>query len=123
MSEGEKGSRSLRILLLERPKPARLGHSQTALLGLPVVERGRADPMASAHIRRRHPGFLLLLNPNDLLFAEPAAPHSVRLLRGGLYPESVTFQGRMSARTPSEPRAILMSEGEKRSTSSTSVAA
>uniref|UniRef100_UPI001BB15BB2 hypothetical protein n=1 Tax=Sphingopyxis sp. 2PD TaxID=2502196 RepID=UPI001BB15BB2 len=33
---------------------------------------------------------------DDLLFAEPASLHSVRLLRVGLYSKSVTFQGSTS---------------------------
>ena len=49
------------------------------------------------HIRRRHAAFLLLQNRDHLLFAEPAALHSVRLLRVRLYLRSVTFQGSASA--------------------------
>ncbi|WP_137869472.1 DUF2924 domain-containing protein [Sphingopyxis sp. 2PD] len=40
---------------------------------------------------------MLLQYRDDLLFAEPASLHSVRLLRVGLYSKSVTFQGSTSA--------------------------
>lgn len=52
--------------------------------------------MPAANVRRRHPRFLFLQDRDDLLFAEPAALHSVRLLRVGLYSKSVTFQGSTS---------------------------
>jgi hypothetical protein len=39
---------------------------------------------------------MLLQYRDDLLFAEPASFHSVRLLRVGLYSKSVTFQGSTS---------------------------
>ncbi|MGR4893643.1 hypothetical protein ACIPPQ_21730, partial [Sphingopyxis sp. LARHCG72] len=45
------------------------------------------------------PRLMLLQYRDDLLFAEPASLHSVRLLRVGLYSNSVTFQGSTSAFT------------------------
>jgi hypothetical protein len=51
-----------------RTPPAR--HTSTS-----TCRTRRADPVAAAHIRRRHPAFLLLRDRNDLLFAEPAPLH------------------------------------------------
>jgi hypothetical protein len=45
---------------------------------------------------------MLLQYRDDLLFAEPASFHSVRLLRVGLYSKSVTFQG--STSEPERPK-------------------
>lgn len=63
-----------------------LRHLQAAELDLPLVERGRTDPVPPTDICRRHPGLLLLQYRDDLLFAEPAASHYVRLPSwAGLY--------------------------------------
>lgn len=64
------------VLLLQLAQPPGLGHLQSAISGLPLVEGCRTDPMAAAHIRRRHPRLLLLQNSDDLLLAEPAPLHS-----------------------------------------------
>src|SRR5690606_17426944 len=51
-----------------------------------LIEGRAAHPVPTAHIRRRRPGLLLLQYRDDLLFAEPAPLHSVRLPRwAGLY--------------------------------------
>ena len=61
------------VVLLELPQPPGIGHSQPAECRPPFAERGRADRMTAAHLRRRRPSLLLLQNRDDLLFAEPAS--------------------------------------------------
>src|SRR4029077_5468668 len=63
------------VLVLQRPQPLGVGHFETAELGLPLVERRRADTVLAAHLRRRNPGFLLPQHRNDLLFREPSSLH------------------------------------------------
>src|SRR6185437_12090842 len=46
-----------------------------AKLGLPTVERRRADPVLAAHLGGRKPGLLLAQHRNDLLFREPRSLH------------------------------------------------
>lgn len=61
----------LAVLVFERPELAGVGHLQPAILGLPLVESGRADPVLAAHLRSRHPRLLLLQHQNALFFREP----------------------------------------------------
>nr|P17986.1 RecName: Full=Insertion element ISR1 uncharacterized 30.8 kDa protein A [Rhizobium sp.]CAA29833.1 unnamed protein product [Rhizobium sp.] len=72
------------VLILERLEPPSLRHVEPAKLGLPFVKGRRADPVASAHLRRRYTGLLLPQDPDDLLFREPRSLHSVRPSLGGL---------------------------------------
>ena len=57
--------------VFERLQPAGVRHFQPAELGLPLVERRRADLVLAAHVCRRHATLLLLQDRDDLLFAEP----------------------------------------------------
>lgn len=50
-------------------------HFHAAILRAPLVKRRVAVPMPSAQISRRHPGLMLLQDPNNLLFRKPAALH------------------------------------------------
>lgn len=43
---------------------------------LPLLKRHRADPVAAANLRRRHPGLLFLRYRGNLLCAEPGAIHT-----------------------------------------------
>ena len=63
------------VLVLERLQPTRVRDIEPAILGLPLVERGAADPVLAAHIRRRRARLLLPQDGNDLLFLKPTAPH------------------------------------------------
>ena len=92
---------------LQRAKTLGFRHFQTAELRLPLVEGRRADPVATAYLDRRHARLLLLQNPDNLLFAEPAALHAVRLFFVGLYPKPVTSQG-----STSTAKAIYFGTGE-----------
>ena len=71
----------LGVLVQERLQLACSGHLQPAILGLPFVEGGAADPVLAAQIGRSQPGLLLLQDPDDLLFVEPAALHPIILPR------------------------------------------
>ena len=55
-----------------RLQPLRLAHVHATELLLPSIERGRADPVIPAQLRRLQPSFALLQDPDDLLFAVPA---------------------------------------------------
>ncbi len=55
-------------------------------LGLPLVERGAADPVLAAHIGRLCSGFLLPQDPDDLLFRETTWLHVHPPAGDGLYP-------------------------------------
>lgn len=52
--------------------------------------------MTTAHLHRRNARLLLLQDPDNLLFAKPAALHTSDSLRVGLYSFLVTFQGSTS---------------------------
>lgn len=73
-----------------------LGYLHPAELRLPLVKGRRADPVAAAYLHRRHARLLLLQDPDNLLFAEPAALHPSESLRAGLYSFLATFQGSTS---------------------------
>src|SRR6185312_7585242 len=82
-----------RVLGLQGPQPTRLGHLETAELGLPLVERRRADPMLAAQIGRWQPGLLLVQHADDLLLREPRLPHPSASCSGGLYSNLEEIQG------------------------------
>ena len=55
------------VLLLKRSQTPSIRRLQAPELRFVLVERRRAGPMLSAHIRSRHPWLLLLQDRNDLL--------------------------------------------------------
>src|SRR5690606_36571729 len=59
------------VLVFKRLQPTSLRHVEPAELVLPFVKCRRADPVTPTHLRRRHSGFLLPQDPDDLLFREP----------------------------------------------------
>ena len=73
---------------------------------------GAMPSRASRYLHRRHPRLLLLQDPDNLLFAEPAALHASDSLRVGLYSFLVTFQGCTSV-TAAGCRSLAISQGKK----------
>src|SRR6478735_9212851 len=63
------------VLVLQSPQSASLRYFQAAELCLPLVEGRPADPMPPAQLLSLGPCFVLLQNPNDLLFRETALAH------------------------------------------------
>src|SRR4029077_14224985 len=63
------------VLALQSPQSATLRYFQAAELCLPLVEGRPADPMPPAQLLSLGPCFVLLQNPNDLLFRETALAH------------------------------------------------
>jgi hypothetical protein len=53
----------------------RIRHFHAAILGVEFGERALAQAMLAAHLRCRHPGFLLFEHPNDLRLGETALTH------------------------------------------------
>src|SRR6185437_11130593 len=76
-----------------------------AKLGLPTVERRRADPVLAAHLGGRKPGLLLAQHRNDLLFREPRSLHRPVLPSGRTLASSGGNNGGHS-RSRSGPRSI-----------------
>jgi hypothetical protein len=68
--------------VLQRLQAARLGDVHAAEAGLPVVDRGVADPVLAAQIGDRYPSLVFLQNFDDLLFREAAALHVLVLSMG-----------------------------------------
>ena len=66
----------------QRLQPARLRDVHPAEAGLPVVDRGVADPVLAAQIGNGHPGLVFLQNSDDLLFGEAATFHLLVLSMG-----------------------------------------
>ncbi len=60
----------------------KIGRIHAAILRLVLVERALVEPVLAAHLRRRHPGFLLFDHPNDLGFHETALSHSFAPSKG-----------------------------------------
>src|SRR5690606_23864998 len=71
-----------RVLVLQRLQPARLRDIHPAEAGLPVVDRGVADPVLAAQVGDRNSRLMLLQNSDDLLFREAAALHVLVLSIG-----------------------------------------
>src|SRR5690606_6244947 len=71
-----------RVLVLQRLQPARLRDVHPAEAGLPVVDRGVADPVLAAQVGDRNPGLVLLQYSDDLLFREATALHVLVLSIG-----------------------------------------
>lgn len=59
-----------------------LRHLHPAEMGLPLVDARVTDPVLAAQVEDRHPGLVLLQDPDDLLFREQAAPHVLVLPMG-----------------------------------------
>jgi hypothetical protein len=75
----------LGVLVFQRLQALGIRHIEAAVLGLPLVERGAADPVFAANIAALRASFLFQ-NPDDLLFREPARLHVHPLSGDGLYP-------------------------------------
>src|SRR3712207_4643167 len=65
----------LRVLVLQHLEAARFGDLQAAILGLPGVERRRADPMPAADVDGGPARLLLPQDRDDLLVREPRSLH------------------------------------------------
>ena len=63
------------VLVLQRLQPARLRDVHPTEAGLPVVDRGVADPVLATQIGDGYPGLVFLQNSDDLVFREAAALH------------------------------------------------
>src|SRR5207302_760487 len=89
------------VLILHRLQPLRLTDLHATELRLPAIERRRADPVLTAHIRHLHPSLVLLHYPDDLLFRVPALLHLSPLLHitRELQTELVEISGGRSLRT------------------------
>lgn len=59
------------VLFLECLEPAGFRDVHAAVLGLVLVERGLAQTVLAAHVRRLHPGLVRLEHPDDLFLGEP----------------------------------------------------
>ena len=55
------------VLILERAETPGLRHVEAAVLGFPVVQRRRADPVPATQVRDPRARLVLLDDPNDLL--------------------------------------------------------
>ncbi len=82
------------LLIFHLTQTLSLAHVHSAILRLPPVERGRADPMLPPKIPRLHPGLVLLHYPDDLLFRKPALLDSRR--------SAPDFSGRTAPLLPRE---------------------
>ena len=89
----------LGVLVLKSPELAGVGHLQPAILGLPLLKGGAADPVPAADIGRRHARLLLLQQRNDLLFREPKTPHSFVCCNRRTLPSSAGIWGLRSPST------------------------
>ncbi len=63
------------VLGLEATHPLGLRHLEAAILSLPVIERRVAHAVLAAEFSDRHPGLVLLQDPDDRFFREPTALH------------------------------------------------
>ena len=72
----------LGVLILERPRPLRLGPVHAPVLGLPGVEGGGADAMLAAHVGGLRSGLLLAQDGHDLLLGELRSLHRPALSSG-----------------------------------------
>src|SRR5205085_4297777 len=70
------------VLVLQRPQPLAVGYIETAELGLPFIERRRADPVFATDLCCRYPGLLFPQHRDDLLFREPSSLHRPSLSFG-----------------------------------------
>ncbi len=65
----------LGVLGSELTEPLRCAHAHATKLGLPTVERRRADAHFSAHLGGGATAFLLLEDADDLLLRKSALSH------------------------------------------------
>jgi len=74
----------IRAFVLAMRQP--LGHMDvhTAMLGLPIAERGFRDDVLAREIVRLCAGFVLLQHRNDLFFRNPCSLHQSVLIWAGL---------------------------------------
>jgi len=72
------------ILVLQRLQPTGVRHFQTAILGLPLVEGGTADPVLATQVRRPQPGLLLLQYRNDLFLYSVSSSQGTTFDAGSL---------------------------------------
>jgi hypothetical protein len=75
-----KQSLQLGIIVLKVSQPLGLGHIHPTELGFPLVNTGIADTVLAAHVRNRNPGLVLLKYPDNLLFCNSTALHSLVLV-------------------------------------------
>src|SRR3954471_2330339 len=72
----------LRVLVLQCPQPPGLRDIHPTEFGFPFVDAGVADAVLAAEIGDRHPGLVLLQNPDDLFFRKTIALHALVLVLG-----------------------------------------
>src|SRR3954451_19826512 len=72
----------LRVLVLQCPQPSGLRDIHPTEFGFPFVDTGVADAVLAAEIGDRHPGLVLLQNPDDLFFRKTIALHALVLVLG-----------------------------------------
>src|SRR5664279_118433 len=73
----------LPVFFFQLPQPPRFAQLQPAELALPSVKTCLRDPVPTAQFSRFHPGFRLLQDGDDLVFAESTLSHDSSSGPGG----------------------------------------